>query len=187
MRSVDDFLIAFDEVIKFFRTRTNVFLNTIYGKSEWSYLFYCALLPVVLAFVFDLVMSFILSFRLREIKLFNCFSASSWRLYSDSRNKYNNRSISDARMKPFFSFPRFTRLNMFMILKFRKFRSGDVIYSRDGLKATYLGMRLKYDEYLYAYKTINGIYYSRLSPKQFIKSSGSQRINNTVESVRISK
>ncbi len=76
---------------------------------------------------------------------------------------------------------------MFMILKFRKYRAGDVIYSRDGLKATYLGMRLKYDEYLYAYKTSNGIYYSRLNPKQFVKSSGSQRIENTVDSVRKSE
>ena len=184
MHSIDDFLTAFNEVILFFRTRTNVFLNTIYGKSEWSYLFYCALMPVVLAFVFDLVMSFILSFRLREIKFFNCFSVNSWRLISDSRNKYNNRSISDSRIKPLFSFPRFTRLNMFMIMKFRKFRAGDVIYSRDGLKATYLGMRLKDDEYLYTYKTSNGIYYSRLSPKQFINSSGSQRIENTVDAVR---
>ena len=184
MHSIDDFLIDFNEVIKFFRTRTNVLLNTIYGKGEWNYLFFCALMPVVLAFVFDLVMSFILSFRLREIRFFNCLSASSWRLYSDSRNKYNNRSISDSRMKPIFSFPRFTRLNMFMILKFRKFRAGDVIYSRDGLKATYLGMRLIGDEYFYAYYTSNGIYYSRLSPKQFVKSSGSQRIENTVDSVR---
>lgn len=187
MRSVDDFLIAFDEVIRFFRTRTNVFLNTIYGKSEWSYLFYCALLPVVLAFVFDLVMTFILSVRLREIKLFNCFSVNSWRLMSESRNKNINRSISDSRMKPLFSFPRFTRLNMFMILKFRKFRAGDVIYTRDGLKATYLGIRLKDDKYLYAYKTSNGIYYSRLTPKQFAKSSGSVRLENTVDSVRKSE
>ena len=87
-------------------------------------------------------------------------------------------------MKPNYLFPRFTRLNMFMILKFRKFRAGDVIYSRDGVKAVYLGMRLKGDDYLYAYKTSNGIYYSRLSPKQFINSSGSQRIENTVDSVR---
>ena len=73
---------------------------------------------------------------------------------------------------------------MFMILKFRKVRAGDVIYSRDGLKVTYLGMRLKGDEYLYTYKTSNGIYYSRLSPKQFVKATGSQRIENTVDSVR---
>lgn len=178
--SYEDFFIAFDSVIQFFRARTNIFLNTIYGRSQWSYLFFCALLPFVLSFVFDIVMSFILSVRLREIRLFNCFSPRSWRLYGDVKNRVNS---SDLRLKPLYLSLRYTRVNSVLLSKFKKFKAGDIIRCADGFKATYLGMRLVGDEYLYAYKTPNGIYYSRLSPKKFAKSTGSMRIEYTVDTV----
>lgn len=178
--SYDDFFTAFDSVIQFFRVQTNIFLNTIYGKMQWNYLFFCALLPVVLSFVFDIVMSFILSVRLREIRFFNCISARSWRLLGDSKNRVNS---SDVRLKPFNASLRFTRFNSVLLLKFKKYKSGDIIRCKDGFRATYLGMRFVDNDYYYAYKTQNGIYYSVLNPKQFVNSSGLQRIENTVKSV----
>ena len=180
MKSIDDFFVAFQQVISFYYAQTNRFLNQFYTNTKWNYLFYCAMLPAVLAIVFDIVMSFILSVRLREIRFFNCFSPRSWRLLGDNKNRVNS---SDVRLKPFNSSLRFTRFNSVLFMKFKKYRAGDVVRANDGFKATYLGMRFFDDNYYYAYKTENGIYYSRLSPKQFINSSGSQRIENTVKSV----
>ena len=180
MNSIDDFFVAFQKVISFYYAQTNRFLNTLYNQPKYNYLFYCAMLPVLLSLVFDIVMSFILSIRLREIRFFNCFSSRSWRLYGDVKNRVNS---SDVRLKPSLGSLRYTRLNRALLMKFKKYRRGDVVRADDGFKATYLGMRSIDDNYYYAYKTSNGIYYSRLSPKQFVHSSGSQRIDNTVKSV----
>ena len=125
-------------------------------------------------------MSFILSIRLRELRFFNCFSSRSWRLYGETKNRVKS---SDVRLKPSLGSLRYTRLNRALLMKFKKYRRGDVVRADDGFKATYLGMRSIDDNYYYAYKTSNGIYYSRLSPKQFVNSSGSQRLDNTVKSV----
>ena len=135
------------------------------------------MLPVLLSLVFDIVMTFILSVRLREIRFFNCFSPRSWRLYGDIKNRVKS---SDLRLKSSLGSLRYTRLNRSLLMKFKKYRRGDVVRADDGFKATYLGMRYIDDNYYYAYKTSNGIFYSRLSPKQFVHSSGSQRIDNTV-------
>ena len=180
MNSVDDFFVAFEKVITFYYSQTNRFLNVLYNQPKYNYLFYCALLPALLSLVFDIVMSFILSIRLREVRFFNCFSSRSWRLYGDTKNRVKS---SDVRLKSFNASLRFTRLNSVLFMKFKKYRAGDVVRANDGFKATYLGMRFFDDNYYYAYKTSNGIYYSRLSPKHFVNSSGSQRIENTVKSV----
>lgn len=180
MNSIDDFFSAFEQVIKFYYAQTNRFLNQFYTNNKWNYLFYCAMLPAVLAIVFDIVMSFILSVRLREIRFFNCLSPRAWRLYGDAKNRVNS---SDVRLKPSNGSLRYSRLNRALLMKFKKYRRGDVVRADDGTKATYLGMRFFDDNYYYAYKTSNGIYYSRLSPKQFVHSSCSQRIDNTVKSV----
>lgn len=180
MKSIDEFFVAFQQVINFYYAQTNRFLNQFYTNPKWNYLFYCAMLPAVLAIVFDIVMSFILSVRLREIRFFNCFSPRSWRLYGDVKNRVKT---PDMRLKPFNFSLRFTRFNSVLFMKFKKYKSGDLIRCKDGFRATFLGMRSINDNYYYVYKTSNGIYYSRLSPKQFAYSSGSQRIDNTVKSV----
>lgn len=174
--SYEDFFIAFDSVIQFFRVQTNVFLNTIYGRYQWGYLFYCALLPSLLMFVFDIIMSFILSVRYRQIKFFNALSPKSWRIIGEQKNFPREVSIKHTRLSPL-------SIGLLRYKSYKNARSGDIIRSKDGFKSTYLGSGLHNGEQVFVYKTSNGFIFSTLRPYEWSKALGSQRNDSTVRVV----
>lgn len=130
-----------------------------------------ALLPFVLMFCFDLLMSFILSIRHRELKFFNCFSPKSWRIIGDQRNHTREVSL------------KYTRLSSLAVgmFRYKNACAGDVIRHKDGTRTTYLGTRMHNGQYVYAYNTQNGIVFSTLKPSKWAKANGSQRADSTVK------
>ncbi len=157
------------------------FMHQIY-ESEWGWMFYLALMPFVLTFCFDLIMSFILSVRLRELKLFNAFSPKSWRMINESKNRsINNYSMSDLKNHPRDIFLKYTRLSSLAVRlnQYKHVKAGDIIRSKDGFKSVYQGVKLNKDgSVLYKYHTNNGILFSTMKPSQWAKSTGSQRMNS---------
>lgn len=158
------------------------FLDVIYESEEWGWMFYLALFPTLFLFVFDLMMTFILSVRLRELKLFNAFSPKSWRMLNDSRNRsINNYSMSDLKNHPRDTFLKYTRLSSLAVRlnQYKHVKAGDIIRSKDGFKSVYQGVKLNKDgSVLYKYHTNNGILFSTMKPSQWAKSTGSQRMNS---------
>lgn len=132
-----------------------------------------ALLPFVLMFVFDLVMSFILSIRYRQIKIFNVFSSKSWRIIGEQKNYARDVSTKYNRLS-------FLSVSILRNSKLKKARSGDLIRHKDGGYSTFLGTRLCDNQYVYAYKTVNGIVYSTLKPYKWAKANGSQRNDSII-------
>ncbi len=157
------------------------FMREVY-ESEWGWMFYLALMPFVLTFCFDLIMSFILSVRLRELKLFNAFSPKSWRMINETKNRsINNYSMSDLKNHPRDTFLKYTRLSSLAVRlnQYKHAKAGDIIRSKDGFKSIYQGVKLNKDgSVLYKYHTNNGILFSTLKPSQWSKSTGSQRMNS---------
>ena len=142
-------------------------------KSDYDFLFYMALLPFVLIFVFDLVMSFILSIRYRQIKFFNSFSAKSWRIIGEQKNFSREVSLKHSRLSPF-------SIGILRNRSYKNARSGDIIRHKDGFKSTYLGSGLHNGEQVFVYKTSNGVIFSTLRPLEWSRAKGSQRNDSTV-------
>lgn len=132
-----------------------------------------ALLPFVLMFVFDIVISFILSIRYRQIKIFNAFSAKSWRIIGEQKNYPREVTAKYTRLS-------FLSVSILRNRKLKNARSGDLILHNDGSRSTFLGTRFCDNQYLYAYKTINGIVYSTLKPYRWAKANGSQRNDSII-------
>lgn len=166
-----NFLNDLNTIARSFNGWFRTLFQTLYAKSDWNFLFYCAMLPFLLMFVFDLIMSFILSIRHRELKFFNCFSPKSWRIIGEQRNHTREVTV------------KYTRLSSLAVgmFKYKNARAGDVIRHKDGTRSTYLGARLHNGQYVYAYKTKNGIVFSTLKPSKWAKANGSERAVSTVK------
>ena len=167
------FFDGFYRVFRFFERIFTDFITKIYTGTH-GYLFYMAFLPFVLMFVFDLVMSFILSIRYRQIKIFNAFSSKSWRIIGEQKNYTRESALKFSRLSSL-------SIGILRYKSYMKARSGDLIRHKDGSRSTYLGTRLYENKYLYAYKTQNGIVYSTLKPYNWSKANGSQRNDSTVK------
>ncbi len=77
----------FSVVVKFVaRNLIRIFTN-FYENPRFSFLFNMALLPVILLFSFDILMSFILSFKSRKLVLFNVLSSRSWSAIRSANNQ----------------------------------------------------------------------------------------------------
>lgn len=149
----------------------NDFLDKVF-EGEYGWLFYLAFFPGVLLFVFDLVMTFILSFRCRQLRLFNVFSLKSWNAL---RFRYNSqRDIGQLRL-------RFTGFSSFSLRlrKFKKMRPGDTFRSVDGTKFTYGGMRVDSNgQFMYSYRSSDGIFLSPLKPAKWAKLTRGQQLES---------
>lgn len=75
---LEQFFYDFQKVAIFVTNEARAFFNVVYRTNTWNFLFYTALLPGFLMLCFDIIMSMILSFRLRELRFFNLFSPRSW-------------------------------------------------------------------------------------------------------------
>lgn len=170
------FLASFYRVFRFFERMFSDLITKTYKATEYNFLFYMALLPFVLMFVFDVVMSFILSIRYRQIKIFNAFSAKSWRIIGEQKNFPREVSIKHTRLSPL-------AIGLLRYKSYKNARSGDIIRSKDGFKSTYLGSGLHNGEQVYVYKTSNGFIFSTLRPYEWSKALGSQRNDSTVRVV----
>lgn len=157
-------------------------MNNIY-ESDYGWLFYMALLPPLMMFIFDLAMTFVLSVRCRELRFFNVVSPKSWHMLNNTKNSsLRNTSIIDNKLKsPLFFIRSFSLSPFAMRLSYKKAKNGDIIRSKDGLKSVYAGCKLTADgKTLYKYRTNNGIYFSTLKPYQWAISKGSQRMDSVV-------
>ena len=148
-------------------------ISKTYNETQYNFLFYMALLPFVLMFVFDLLMSFILSIRYRQIKIFNVFSAKSWRIIGEQKNFSRDVSLKHSRLSPL-------SIGILRNKSYKNAQSGDIIHHKDGFKSTYLGSGLHNGEQVFVYKTSNGVIFSTLRPNEWAKSKGSQRNDSTV-------
>lgn len=169
------------EVLDWLLETIRSFLSSLFD-SEYSWLFYLALLPALLMFVFDILMTFILSVRLREFRFFNVVSPKSWRMVNEVRNRsVNNNLSSDLKNHPRDYFLKYTRLSSLAVRlnQYKHAKAGDIIRCKDGFKSIYQGVKLKKDgTVLYKYETNSKVLFSTLKPSQWSKSTGSQRMNS---------
>lgn len=77
----------FSSVVSFVVRNLRMILTNFYENPRFNFLFNMALLPVILMFAFDILMSFILSFSSKRIVLFNVFSVRSWQSISTAKNQ----------------------------------------------------------------------------------------------------
>ncbi len=180
---LDNFFNDFYKVGLWVISHCRSFLQQIYSNNNWNFLFYTALLPVVLMFCADLIFTFILSFRCREIRFFNVLSPSSWKSLNNLRLNqsvaaYRLQSLKEIRNYGRDLAPKYLHLSFFSLRlnKYRKAKAGDVIRCKDGERFVYVGMRLDAkNSPLYAYRGKNGVYYSTMKPSKWSASTGSQR------------
>ena len=97
---LQNFFDSFYRVFRFFERMFGDLISRTYKVTEYNFLFYMAFLPFVLMFVFDLVMSFILSIKYRQLKLFNALSSKSWRIIGEQKNFPREVSIKHSRLSP---------------------------------------------------------------------------------------
>lgn len=169
------------EVKDFILVMFTDFIDSFY-ETEYSWLFYFALLVPLMTFVFDLIMSFIFSVRFREFRFFNVVSPKSWRMVNESRNRsINNYSMSDLKNHPRDIFLKYTRLSSLAVRlnQYKNAKAGDIIRCKDGFKSIYQGVKLKNDgSVLYKYETNSKVLFSTMKPLQWSKSTGSQRMDS---------
>lgn len=87
---IEQFFYDWRTVADFFIGKSMNLFNTLYRNNEWNFLFYSAVLPAFLMLAFDIVFSFILSFRLRQVKIFNVLSPRSWSALRNSASDPKN-------------------------------------------------------------------------------------------------
>lgn len=169
------------EVLDWLLETIRSFLSSLFD-SEYSWLFYLALLPALLMFVFDILMTFILSVRLREFRFFNVVSPKSWRMVNEARTRsINTPGMHDMKNHPRDILLKYTRLSSLAVRlnMYKHAKAGDIIRCKDGFKSVYQGVKLNKDgSVLYKYHTNNGILFSTMKPSQWAKSTGSQRMNS---------
>lgn len=181
---LDSFFNDFYQVGLWVISHCRIFLQTVYSSNGWNFLFYTAFLPIILTFCADLIFSFILSFKTKEIRFFNVLSPKSWKSFSANRVNAplsNNRlrSISDLKNHGRDISPKYLHLSSLSIRlnnKYKKAKSGDIIRCKDGERFVYCGMRIDAkNSPLYAYRGKSGVYYSTMKPSKWSVSTGSQR------------
>lgn len=166
------------------------FIDKVY-ESEFSWLFYMALLVPMIALCFDIILSIILSLKIRQVRFVNILSPRSWSILKTSGMNYrgaplNNSKIyrtdyTDSKYKMRDFIIRKFKLTPFaMRLKYKKAKAGDYLLAKDGYGYFYAGIRLDSDNktILYKYRGRNGIYFSKLSPYDWANASGSQRMDS---------
>jgi hypothetical protein len=141
------------------RTVFTKFFSTFYNDGDKYPLFLTALLPFLLMFVVDIVFSFVLSIRAREVRFFNVLSPRSWRTFNSSA--YN--SLPPDRLKAATPANRhastFTNIHMPFI-----YRVNDTIRLRSGVHALYLGTKYINGQKAFVYRIGGKIYSSTLRP-----------------------
>lgn len=169
------------EISSFLGNLWTDFIDRVYD-SEFSWLFMFALLVPLISLCFDILMSFILSVRLREFRFFNVVSPKSWRMINEVRNRsINTPGMHDLKNHPRDIFLKYTRLSSLAVRlnQYKHAKAGDIIRCKDGFKSIYQGVKLKKDgSVLYKYETNSKVLFSTLKPSQWSKSTGSQRMNS---------
>lgn len=146
------------------RTVFTKFFSTFYNDGDKYPLFLTALLPFLLMFVVDIVFSFVLSIRAREVRFFNVLSPRSWRSFNSSA--YN--SLPPDRLKA--ATPANRHSSTFTnIFSPYIYRVNDTIRCRSGVHAIYLGTRFIDGKKAYLYKVGGKVYSSNLRPARFGK------------------
>lgn len=135
----------FAKVVRVVGTNLSRIFSNFYENPRFHFLFNMAILPVIMLFAFDIFMSFLLSFRLKRLVLFNVISPKSWnlfkvgniqnrlkvdsvslknhsslrisrRMHNDSSLKYNRKQVVDGSLK----FKGLSRIGMRFAFKLRK-------------------------------------------------------------------
>lgn len=163
--NVDNFFVDMNTVMSFLFTKIyRKFFQTFYRSDKAYYLFLTALLPFILMFCFDIVMSFILSVRSRQFRFFNVLSPRSWRTFNTSA--YN--SLPPDRLKA--ATPANRHSSTFTnIFSPYIYRVNDTIHCRSGVHAIYLGTRFIDGKKAYLYRVGATVYSSNLRPARFGK------------------
>lgn len=165
------------DILYWFGDKFNGLIHFFYDDDRWNFLFYSAFFPALAMFVVDIVMSFYLSVRCREVRLFNVISPKSWRTLkdvhsvrlTDSKNHSRDFSLKYTKIIP-----------SFLSAKYLKtIKAGDKFKCRDGAKYQYCGMRSgSQNSVLYAYRYNGKLYYSSLKPSKFATASATARNNS---------
>ena len=163
--NVDTFFYDMNSVMSFlFNKIARRFFLTFYRSDKAYYLFLTALLPFILMFCFDIIMSFILSVRSRQFRFFNVLSPKSWRTFNSTA--YN--SLPPDRLKA--ATPSNRHSSTFTnIFSPYIYRVNDTIRCRSGVHAIYLGTRFIDGKKAYLYKVGGKVYSSNLRPARFCK------------------
>lgn len=163
--NVDSFFRDMNAVSNFLFNRIGrKFFLTFYRTDKSYYLFLTALLPFILMFCFDIIMSFILSVRSRQFRFFNVLSPRSWRSFNSSA--YN--SLPPDRLKA--ATPANRHSSTFTnIFSPYIYRVNDTIRCRSGVHAIYLGTRFIDGKKTYLYRVGGTVYSSNLRPARFGK------------------
>lgn len=157
---ISKFFVSLNSVSAFLRKVFLNFFSTFYEYDNGYYLFITALLPFMLMFVVDILLSFIFSIRGREIRFFNVLSPKSWKLFNSQT--YNR--LPAERLKPM----TLTNRNVSLFQPYT-YRVNDVLRLKCGLRATYLGIKYVDGHKAYIYKVNHKIYSSTLSPGKMVR------------------
>lgn len=174
------------EVYEHFIDMFNDFFSFLFNDERWNWIFYMVFLPTVLMFVVDLLLSFIFSIRVREVRFINILSPRSMSTFkagfssrsssSLSSKKFNDRNsringyVKNYPRKNFLKYVRFAPAPLLKLV-YSKVSAGDMVRTRDGSRFTYVGMRMYDGKPYFAYRNKDGVYYSTIKPKSFYKSN----------------
>lgn len=179
IENITDFTYYFYEIGIFFIDNTMLFFSNIYDDRRYNFLFYTAFLPVVLMFFTDVIFTFILSFRMKELRFFNVVSPRSWALFRETNSQLkNNVQSNELRYHGLSKFSLYLR----SFHRLNRAQAGDIIRNRkDSSYSIYNGIRMYKDKVYYSYVTNQGIVLSNLKPSKWASSTGSQRRNSIVK------
>lgn len=102
------------------RNLRQIFTN-FYENPRFNFLFNMALLPIILLFAFDVLMTFILSFSSKRLVFFNVFSAKSWSAFRAYGNQ-NRLKVDNYQIR----YNAASRVSRSLLLKFKKRKASGV-------------------------------------------------------------
>lgn len=169
------------EITLFLSEMWSDFIHVVY-ESDWSWLFMFPLFVALCSMCIDIIFSLVLSFRSREVKIFNAFSPKSWSLLVSHTRNCNRVGISENKYRSRdWHFRQFSLTPFAFRLRYKKAKAGDIIKCKDGQKTIYGGIYMgPQGQILYKYKTQNGVYFSTMNPYDWSNSNGSQRLDSAV-------
>lgn len=165
------------DILYWFGEKFNNLVNVFFDDDRWNFLFYTAFFPALAMFVIDIVLSFYLSVRYREVRFFNVVSPKSWHQIKD----IHSVRLTDAKNHSRDYSLKFSRLSPSIITNkyLKSIKAGDKFKCRDGAKYQYCGMRSgTQNSVLYAYRYNGKLYYSSLKPSKFATASATARNNS---------
>ena len=83
---MQSYLSDFRSVAVYVLGKLGSIFSNFYENPRFSFLFNMALLPIVLFAVFDIILSFVLSFKMKRLVIFNIVSPRSWSFLRSSNN-----------------------------------------------------------------------------------------------------